>query len=440
MTFGESARLHHAAARAFDTVSPEKSITHYARAMELIGQVTDSSDDRTKREFAAIAANLAQARIRVGEIDAARMLLIDTAAPIFERFGDVRGLAVTKGQIADILQARGDLDEALRIRREEEIPVYERLGDVHSLAVTKGQIADILQARGELDEALRIRREEQIPVYERLGDVRELAVTKGKIADILQARGDLDEALRIRREEQIPVYERLGDVRALAVTKGKIADILQARGDLDEALRIRRDEQIPVFERLGDLRELAIAKAMCAQVLVAQDEGDQIVPAMREFAEAVMLLAQCQAYPELAKVAIDAAQIAAKGGHHREVQRASAAGAWASLLLNESSQAGQFLAYFSMASIHRGAPFPKILLDAAVAAVGLTENDDVKKQLAPIVGAAAQAVGIADEDFPKWLEEHNKRLDTEGFINMVAPGLLDAINQPPAGGRGADRP
>src|SRR3712207_7252637 len=52
----------------------------------------------------------------------------------------------------------------------------ERLGAVHEAAITRGKIADILQARGELDEALRIRREEELPVYERLGDVRSAAV------------------------------------------------------------------------------------------------------------------------------------------------------------------------------------------------------------------------------------------------------------------------
>ena len=78
-----------------------------------------------------------------------------------------------------MLQARGELDEALRIRREEQLPVYERLGDVRGVAVvTRGKIADVLQARGELDEALRIRREEQLPVYERLGDVRGVAATR----------------------------------------------------------------------------------------------------------------------------------------------------------------------------------------------------------------------------------------------------------------------
>ena len=61
----------------------------------------------------------------------------------------LRSLAITRGVRS--------LCEALRIRREEQIPVFERFGDVRSLAITRGKIADIVQARGDLDEALRIR-------------------------------------------------------------------------------------------------------------------------------------------------------------------------------------------------------------------------------------------------------------------------------------------
>ncbi|MEB3324421.1 MAG: tetratricopeptide repeat protein [Cyanobacteriota bacterium] len=131
-------------------------------------------------------------------------------------------------ELGRLLFSLGDYDEALAHWREVELPLYRRLGDARGEAITKGKIADILQARGQLDEALRIRQEEQLPVYERLGDVRAKAVTMGKIADVLQARGQLDEALRIRQEEELPVYERLGDVREKAVTMGKIADLLKA--------------------------------------------------------------------------------------------------------------------------------------------------------------------------------------------------------------------
>ncbi|MGE0259802.1 MAG: hypothetical protein AB7T18_13720, partial [Alphaproteobacteria bacterium] len=129
-----------------------------------------------------------------------------------------------------------DLVGALRNMREAQLPVYERLGDARSAAVTKGKIADILEMRGDLDGALRIRREEQLPVLERLGDARSAAQTKGQIAYILQVTGDLDGALRIWREEVLPVYERLGDARELLVGRANLAiALLQRTHDADRA-------------------------------------------------------------------------------------------------------------------------------------------------------------------------------------------------------------
>jgi tetratricopeptide (TPR) repeat protein len=224
-------------------------------------------------------ADILEAR---GQLDEALRILQKEQLPVYERLGDVRSKAVTMGKIADILEARGQLDEALRIRRQEQLPVYERLGDVCSKAVTMGYIADILQARGQLDEALRIRQEEELPVYERLGDVRSKAVTMGRIADILQARGQLDEALRIRQEEELPVYERLGDVRSKAVTMGRIADILRARGQLDEALRIRRQEQLPVHERSGDVLSKAVTMGKIADILRARGQLDEALRIRQE--------------------------------------------------------------------------------------------------------------------------------------------------------------
>ena len=136
---------------------------------------------------------------------------------------DRRRRAMAQGRIASILETRGDLDKALRIRKEEQIPVYERLGEVRSLAIARGQTADIL------DEARCVSGRKS----------RYRSTILGMWFASRGAGARMDEALRIRREEQIPVFERLGDVRSLAITRGKIADIVQARGDLDEALRIR---------------------------------------------------------------------------------------------------------------------------------------------------------------------------------------------------------
>ena len=57
---------------------------------------------------------------------------------------------------------------------------------MRSAAVTKGQIADILQARGELDEALRIYRDKVLPSLRKLGYVRETQFAERKIVDLMK--------------------------------------------------------------------------------------------------------------------------------------------------------------------------------------------------------------------------------------------------------------
>jgi 3-dehydroquinate synthase class II len=140
---------------------------------------------------------------------------------------------------------------------------------VREIAITKGKIAAILQARGQLDEALRIRTQEQMPVYEQLGEVREIAITKGQIADILQARGQLDEALRIRTTDELPVYEQLGDTRALLVGRTNTALLLwqidaeQHQAEIQNLLQLAladaKQMQIPEAEQIeGIMREIGM--------------------------------------------------------------------------------------------------------------------------------------------------------------------------------------
>ena len=232
-------------------------------------------------DAASASLVLASTLHQQGELQEA-LTLLQAVAPTYQKLGDVRSLALTKGLVADIFQTWGQWDEALRIRQEEELPVYLQLGDVRSLAVTKGKIADILQARGQLDEALRIRQEEELPSFQQLGDVRAMGVTKGKIADILQARGQLDEALRVLQEELVPSFEQLGEVRGLAITKGRIAEILQARGQLDEALRIVQEEVLPVFQQPDDARDLAITKGRIANILLDRGQLDEALGILQE--------------------------------------------------------------------------------------------------------------------------------------------------------------
>jgi hypothetical protein len=182
------------------------------------------------------------------------------------------------------------LDEALRIRVQEQLPTYERLGDVREIAITRGKIADILESRGELDEALHIRQKDQLPVLERLGDVREIAITKGQIADILVRRGELDEALRIQIEECLPLAERLGDAVILAHIKFNIAQIRLAKG-------IKRSE---------DLQEVVddLLASLSANLKLKRPEGVAVVGS--SLGQVLLQLGQSEVAHQILKLAQDA--------------------------------------------------------------------------------------------------------------------------------------
>ncbi len=235
-----------------------------------------------------------------GDLDEALRIRRDVQLPIYQRLGDVRDIAVTMGQIADILQQRGQTDEALRIRIEEELPVFEQLGDMGAKAVTMGKIADILQQRGQTDEALHIYSEECNLVHEHLGNVRGKAVTMGKIADILQQRGQIEESLRIRREEQLPAFERLGDVRGKAVAMSKIAGTLFERGETHEAIRIYR-EILPILERIGDKHSQMTCRYNFGRVLLSRGYKKDI-PAAREHLRWALAMAETHNYAEAAQI------------------------------------------------------------------------------------------------------------------------------------------
>ena len=127
-------------------------------------------------------------------------------------------------EVAELEIVRGELNEALRIYEQEELSVYQGLGDDLSVAITQGQIADILQDRGQLDEALTIREQEQLPALERLGDVRELLVARANLALNLLDRaapGDRDKARGL-------LCLALADARRLGIPEaGQIENIIQ---------------------------------------------------------------------------------------------------------------------------------------------------------------------------------------------------------------------
>ena len=195
---------------------------------------------------------------------------LDAAMATFERLCEVERrrviehqLAVARGSIADILQARGELDEALRIRTEEELPVYQRLGDVRSVAVTQGKIADILQAQGKTDEALALQ-EERLATNRRLGVIVGIAASLWSIAQIELEREQFEQAFP-RLAEAWPLMVKLGRPDGIAAIGGVFGQFLAGAGALDEARNVL-GQAAAAYRKLGLAAQAAQIEATMADI------------------------------------------------------------------------------------------------------------------------------------------------------------------------------
>jgi tetratricopeptide (TPR) repeat protein len=163
------------------------------------------------------------------------------------------------------------LDEALRIRTEEQLPVYQRLGDVRELAVTQGQIADILHARGKTDEALALR-EEGLATARRLGDIEGVAASLWSIAQIELDRKQFEQALP-RLAEAWPPIVKLGRPDGIAAIGGVFGQFLAAQNLLDQARDVL-GQAAAAYRKLGRAAQAAQIEAMMADINKRQSRGD----------------------------------------------------------------------------------------------------------------------------------------------------------------------
>ncbi|HEY1350021.1 MAG TPA: tetratricopeptide repeat protein, partial [Ktedonobacteraceae bacterium] len=196
------------------------------------------------------------------------LALYEQALELYQLAGDVRGIAVTQGAMADVLVHLGQPQQALSLY-ELSLHTTEQLGDVHGIAVTQGAMADVLVHLGQPQQALSLY-ELSLHTKEQLGDLREIAVTQHAMADVLVHLGQPQQALSLY-ELSLHSFEQLGDVRGIAVTQGAMADVLVHLGQPQQALSLY-ELSLHTKEQLGNLREIAVTQANLCQLLISLGE------------------------------------------------------------------------------------------------------------------------------------------------------------------------
>jgi predicted ATPase/class 3 adenylate cyclase len=207
------------------------------------------------------AAHMAEAR---GDGDQAR-IQFEESATLLRRIGETRWLILALAHLSgryvdsDPRHAKGILIEALGLA--------EASGDLRGAAIAKGNLADILLAEGD-DERAAALIEEALEAHRALGDVYGAASCLADLAMLAQRHGDLELAA-VNLRESLQLSYSIRDALTLSWTLTIAAALVLARGDpytaarlcaADEALRrlhgfeLEQDEGQPLGDTVVAVR------------------------------------------------------------------------------------------------------------------------------------------------------------------------------------------
>jgi tetratricopeptide (TPR) repeat protein len=127
---------------------------------------------------------------------------------IFEKLGDVHGMAQTYGNMGLVYARKGEWDKAIEYY-EKDLKISENLGDVHGMAQTYNNMGLVYADKGEWDKAIEYY-EKDLKISENLGDVHGIAITRYNIATFFREKKKFDEALKLYFESE-KTLKILGD-------------------------------------------------------------------------------------------------------------------------------------------------------------------------------------------------------------------------------------
>jgi tetratricopeptide (TPR) repeat protein len=148
-----------------------------------------------------------------------------------------------------ILQTKmGEWDEALTSYRKCE-RIFDRVGDVHGMAQTYNNMGLVYADKGEWDKALEYY-EKSLETEEKVGDIHGMAQTYGNMGLVYADKGEWDKALEYY-EKSLETEEKVGDIHGMAQTYNNMGLVYAKKGEWDKALEYY-EKSLTILEKFND--------------------------------------------------------------------------------------------------------------------------------------------------------------------------------------------
>jgi tetratricopeptide (TPR) repeat protein len=285
---------------------PAKAIDYAERSLEIADRLGDE-------RLAAPAVNLiARGYWRSDPPKARRM--IERSVEQMSRLGHKGEEATALGFAAMLFAAAGEFDRALAyadrglaLAQEIQNPLAEAAAYMYR-GTLHDQWGENARAIADYECATR--------VAEGAGDLFRVYIVKFWQSRAHTRAGDASRA-RILADEGFALADKIGTRFVLAHGKVSLAESLLALGELEEACRISR-EAILLSEASGDVFGAALAHRALAESLVRLRPSD--AQWQREIEEAIRILVDAEAQPELARSHLSYVRLLKAAGAPEQVE------------------------------------------------------------------------------------------------------------------------
>lgn len=233
--------LTRAARKAEESHAWNTASDNYARALEVVGKLPDSEEDRF--ELLSARERLLEHMDRREERAAAVQEMFDLAC----RLQDRPRIAEAQVRRIGVLMALSAPDDAAEAGRGA-VAIFRELGDKAGEARAHRELGYVRWVHQDYAGALEANLQALL-IHRELGYRRAEAGDAGNIAHVYRGMGNLDSALRWN-EEAILIDRELGDKLGESFRLNSVASIHQERGDLEAALSLHH-KSLALLEDLG---------------------------------------------------------------------------------------------------------------------------------------------------------------------------------------------